>query len=187
MTNGRAFRLAFGAGLLSLAAFGDVDVAGSDVLSSDVLRSGVRPIPVTHYARRAYGGAVIDLGTTMLQPLANSFALGVNHASFKNRHLYLVVDIVNLSAVTYGALHLLVTSEHGARQRVAVGRISPGRSQRVQIRLTTRCDRRPANLRVSFVNAVADYQPMPRKTQRPGGFKPDDHPKYLQQITLRPC
>jgi len=182
MTNGRAFKLAFGAGLLSLATFSDADVASSDLLLADVLRT----TPVPHYARRAYGGGVINLGTTALQPLANSLALGVNHASFKNRQLIVVADLVNLSAVTYGGLRLLVTTEHGAKQRLAVGRIAPGRSQRVQIHLTTRCDRRPRNVRVAFLQAIADYQPMPRRTERPGRFRSHDRPVYLQQISMRP-
>jgi len=194
MTNGCALCCALGAGLLGLATFSDAAAGSSELSLSDLLRKpashearrvvGSQMIEGgPHYGRRAYGGAVIQLGTTDLQPLAASFAFGVSHVTFKNRQLYLIGDLVNLSAVTYGAVHLLITAEHGARQRVNVGRIAPGRSQRVQIRLTTRCDRRPGSVRLAFMQAIADYQPMPRKTERPGRFRPRGEATILQQIS----
>ena len=202
MTNGRAFSCALGAGLLSLATLSDATPVNAELLLADLLEKpaahdemrataavsdGALPIvvnPGTHYGRRAYGGAVIQLHTTALQPLASSFAFGVSHVSFKNRQLFVMGDLVTLSALTYGALQLLFTTEHGARHRIRVGRIAPGRSQRVQVRLTTRCDRQPVSVRVSFVQAIADYQPMPRKTERPGRFEFKYDSPYAQPVSL---
>jgi hypothetical protein len=152
MGHHRAFRLALGAGLLSLTTLVDADVGSADPLVPGASVHGHRSSPAS----------VVVLSTNDLQPIANSFALGINRTSFNERHLWVIADIVNLSAITYGHLRLLVSAEHGARRRVRVGMLPPGRSRRVQVRLPTRCDYRPQTLRVGFLKAVATYQPMPK-------------------------
>ena len=101
----------------------------------------------------------MSLFTHELQPISGSLGFRVNEASVKDRQVWVIGEIVNVSRVTFSQVRLTLGVEYGAEQRLVIGRLVPGASRRVQVRLATEFAHAPGELRVNIVEAVPDYRP----------------------------
>ena len=109
-----------------------------------------------HHGRRE---TAVSLFTHELQPISGSLGFRVNEASVKDRQVWVIGEIVNVSHVTFSQVRLTLGVEYGAEQRLLIGRLVPGASRRVQVRLATEFAHAPGELRVNVVDAVPDYRP----------------------------
>jgi hypothetical protein len=97
--------------------------------------------------------------THELQPLTRNLSFRVNEASVKDQQVWVIGEIVNVSQITFSQVRLTLGVEYGAEQRLIIGRLVPGASRRVQVRLATEFVHAPGELRVNVVEAVPDYRP----------------------------
>jgi hypothetical protein len=109
--------------------------------------------------------ALVSLHSAELQPITHGLALRIDEASVKDRQLWIVGEIHNRSNVRYEQVRLVVSLDHGADQRLTVGRLLPRTSRRIQARLTTDFAHAPPALRVTVTEARTDHRPQPYRWQ----------------------
>ena len=124
--------------------------------------AGADPVP----AVAASSGAIISLYTSDVQPLTKELGFKVAEASVKDRQLWVIGEVINLSHATFNQVQMIVALEHGADLRVSVGRLVPGASRRVQARLATEFEHKPAILRVLVTEAPTEFRPGARARGR---------------------
>jgi hypothetical protein len=112
------------------------------------------------------GESVVSLYSHDLQPISRHLGIRVEDASVKDQRLTVIGELTNASRVTYDQVRLVIGIEHGAEQRITVGRLVPGGSRRVQLKLATDFPHAPPHLRVMLVEATADYRPKPQHWPR---------------------
>ena len=107
--------------------------------------------------------AIVSLYSADVQPISRNLAFRVDEASVKDRQLWVIGEVINASRATFSQVRLVVGIEHGAEQRLTVGRLAPGASRRVQARLATDFEHAPRYLHIVIVEVVQDYRPKPQR------------------------